>query len=108
MSLVVSSFYLYIILILKIYQTRNYQNLSIYQKFIYPKCRIRLHSEVMNNKCGDNIQHLFKDIDSLMYEVCTKAFNEDMWAMKDNFEFPSYPKSNSFYDPTNNKMMGKF
>ena len=43
-----------------------------------------------------------------MYEVCTDDFYHDMWAMKDEFDLARYPKSCSFYDPTNNKMVGMF
>ena len=31
-----------------------------------------------------------------------------MWAIKDEFELASYPKSTHFYDPINNKVVGKF
>ena len=62
----------------------------------------------MKKKYGENIQLLFTDTDSLMYEVCTDDFYHDMWAMKDEFDLPSYPKSSTFYEPTNNKMVGKF
>ena len=28
--------------------------------------------------------------------------------MKEQFDLASYPKSSAFYDPTNNKVVGKF
>ena len=36
------------------------------------------------------------------------TFYQDMWAMKKEFDLASYPKSSPFYDPTNNKVVGKF
>ena len=69
---------------------------------------IRFHYDVMKKKYGENIQLLFTDTDSLMYEVCTDDFYQDMWAMKGEFDLASYPKSSPFYDPTNNKVVGKF
>ena len=42
-----------------------------------------------------------------MCEVCTDDFFQDMGARKWNFDFASYPKSSPFYDPTNNKVVGK-
>ena len=59
-------------------------------------------------KYRDNIQLLFTDTDSLMNEVCIEDFYQDMWAMKEEFDLASYPKSSPFYDATNNKVVGKF
>ena len=64
--------------------------------------------DVMKKKYGDNIQLLFTDTDWLMYEVCTNDFYQDMSAMKDEFDLASYPKSSTFFDATNNKVVGKF
>ena len=69
---------------------------------------IRFHYEVMKQKYGDNIQFLFTDTDSFIYEVSTEDFYQDMWAMKDEFDLASYPKSRPFYDTSNNKVVGKF
>ena len=69
---------------------------------------MRFHYDVMKKKYGNNIGLLFTDTDSLMYEVCTDDFYQDMWAMKEEFDLASYPKSSPFYDPTNNKLVGKF
>ena len=62
----------------------------------------------MKKKYGDNIQHLFTDTESLMYDLCTDDFYHDMWAMKDEFDLATYPKSSPFFDPTNKKVVGKF
>ena len=65
------------------------------------------HYDVLKKKYGDNLQRLLTDTESLMYEVCTEDFYQDMWVMKDEFHLASYPKSSHFYDPTNNKVVGK-
>ena len=62
----------------------------------------------MKNNYGDNIRLLFTDTDSLMYEICTDDFYHDMWGMKENFDLASSPKTSTFYDGTNNKLVGKF
>ena len=62
----------------------------------------------MMKKYGENIQLLFNDSDSLMNEVCTNEFYQDMWAMKEEFDLASYPKISHFYDHTNNNVLGKF
>ena len=62
----------------------------------------------MKKKYGENIKHLFTYTDSLMSEVCTDDFYQDMWAMKGDFDLACYPKSSPFYDPTKNKVVGKF
>ena len=61
----------------------------------------------MKRKYGDNLHLLCTDTDYLMDEVCTDDFYQDMWAMKEEFDLASCPKS-PFYDPTNNKLVGKF
>ena len=61
----------------------------------------------MTKKYGENIQLLFTDTDSLMYEVCTNDFYQRMWAMMEEFDLASYPKSSQFYDPTIIKVIGK-
>ena len=62
----------------------------------------------MKKRYGDNIRLLFTDTDSLMYEVCTDDFYHEMWSMKEHFDLASYPKTSTFYDGTNNKVVGKF
>ena len=62
----------------------------------------------MKNKYGDKIRVFFIDTDSLMYDVCTNDYYQDVWARKEEYDLASYPKSSSFYDPTNNNVVGKF
>ena len=46
---------------------------------------------MMKKKYGDTIGLLFTDTDSLMYELCTDDFYQDMWAMKEEFDITSDP-----------------
>ena len=59
-------------------------------------------------KYGDRIQILFSETDSLIYIICTDYFNQGMWAMKEQFDPASYPKSRPFSDASNNKVVGNF
>ena len=62
----------------------------------------------MKKKYWETIQLLFTDTDSLMNEVCTDDFYQDMWARNGEFDLASYAKSSPFYDPINNRVVGKF
>ena len=67
----------------------------------------RFHYDVIKKKYGQRAQLLFTDTDSLMYEIATDDVYEDMWAMKEHFDLAEYPKTSCFYDPQNNKVVGK-
>ena len=43
-----------------------------------------------------------------MYEIETEDAYLDMWNDRDLFDFAGYPKTSEYYDPTNNKVIGKF
>ena len=62
---------------------------------------------MIKKKYGLRAQLLFTDTDSLMYEIATADVYEDMWTMKEHFDFAEYPKTSRFYDPQNNKVVGK-
>ena len=62
----------------------------------------------MKNKYGDNIRLICTDTDSLMYEIRTDDFYHDMWGIKEHLDLASYPKTSTFYDGMNNKVVGKF
>ena len=59
-------------------------------------------------KYGQKAQLLFTDTDSLMLEIETEDIYRDMRQHKDLFDFSGYPKEHACYDPTNNKVIGKF
>ena len=57
---------------------------------------------------GQKAQLLFTDTDSLMLEIETDDIYQDMKKHKELFDFSGYPKDHACYDPTNNKVIGKF
>ena len=59
-------------------------------------------------KYGDKAQLLFTDTDSLMLEIETSDIYRDMKQHKELFDFSGYPKEHFCFDPTNNKVIGKF
>ena len=59
-------------------------------------------------KYGDKAQLLFTDTDSLMLEIETADIYRDLKQHKELFDFSGYPKQHFCYDPTNNKVIGKF
>ena len=61
----------------------------------------------MKARYGEKAQLLFTDTDSLMYEIVTEDVYRDMWEMKEHFDLSEYPHTSPFYDPTNNKVVGK-
>jgi hypothetical protein len=67
------------------------------------------HYNFMHKKFKpENVELLFTDTDSLCYHIK----NEDPYKViaenKDMFDLASYPKDHKLYDPTNNKVIGKF
>ena len=50
---------------------------------------------------------LFTDTDSLVYDIKTKDVYEDFYLDKDLFDLSNYPLSSKFFDPVNNKVIGK-
>ena len=58
-------------------------------------CFTRFHYDTIMKKYGNKIQLLFRETNSLMYEVITEDFYQDMWPMKE-FDLARYPKSSPF------------
>ena len=56
----------------------------------------------------DNLDLLFTDTDSLCYHIKNKDPFEFMFNNKNLFDLSNYDKNNKLYDPTNNKVIGKF
>jgi len=55
-----------------------------------------------------NVELLFTDTDSLCYHIKRQDPYEIIEQNKDKFDLASYPKDHKLYDPTNNKVIGKF
>ena len=50
---------------------------------------------------------LFTDTDSLAYELKSEDVYEEFFKHTDLFDFSNYPKDSRFFDPTNQKVIGK-
>ena len=50
---------------------------------------------------------MFRDTDSLVYEIETKDVYEDFYGNKNLFDFSDYPWNLKFFDPVNKKVIGK-
>jgi len=69
----------------------------------------KFHYDYVMNKYGYERAHLLlTDTDSLLYEIETEDIYEDMNADEDEFDFARYSKSSKYYNPKNNKVLGKF
>ena len=51
---------------------------------------------------------LFTDTDSLTYEIKSKYVYEEFFEHKHLFNLSNYPKDSIFFDPVNEKVIGKF
>ena len=69
------------------------------------------HYYYIKKKYGDKAKLLFTDIDSLMYEIETEDFYEDIRAdVKDRFDTSNFPKEHESGIPTrcNKRVLGMF
>ena len=57
------------------------------------------HYKYIKNKFDTKL--LFTDTDSLVYEIKTEGFYEDLYQDKDLFDFGDYPLDSKFLDPAN-------
>lgn len=65
------------------------------------------HYNVMRPKFGDNLNLLFTDTDSLMYEIFTDDIYEDMIQFQDYFDTSNYDKGSPVYSTKFKKIPGK-
>ena len=66
------------------------------------------HFNYIKKKYGPRAKLGFTHTDSLTYEIQTKDAYKDFGADKDKFDNIDYPKASPFFDPTNEKVIGKF
>ena len=59
------------------------------------------------NKFCNESRLLFKDTDSLMYEIKTEDIYEDFSNDKEMFDFSSYSTKSKYYDHSNKLVVGK-
>lgn len=59
---------------------------------------------------GDDINLLMTDTDSLILEVRTESFHDDLlrYHLMDEFDFSKYPKDHPHFSLSNDKVLGKF
>ena len=67
----------------------------------------RFHYDYFMKK-SPAVKMLFTDTDSLMYWVETAAIYNELFAEGEHFDFASVDKARPFFDPCNNKVIGKF
>ena len=67
------------------------------------------HYDYIQKEFGDSAQLLFTDTDSLMYHISDCNPYEKFYRDRQKyFDFASFPSSHKYYDPGNNKVIGKF
>ena len=54
-----------------------------------------------------DIELLFTDTDSLIYEIKSEDVYEKFFKAKYLFDFSNYRKDSNFFDPVNKKLIGK-
>ena len=64
-----------------------------------------LHYKYIKRKCNNKL--LFTDTGSLVYEIKTADVYEDFYKDKNLFDFSDYPLDSKFFDPANEKVIGK-
>ena len=68
----------------------------------------KFHYDHMKPQYNENIKLLGQDTDSLIYHIKTEDLYKDMQEHNEQYDFGSYPEKHFLYDPTNNKVQGKF
>ena len=63
------------------------------------------HYKYIKSKFDVNL--LFTDTDSLVYEIKAEDIYEDFYKDKNLFDFSDYPLHSKFFDPVNKKVIGK-
>lgn len=66
------------------------------------------HYRVMKNKFGDNLQLLYTDTDSLLYEISDENMISKLGELAEYFDFSNYPSSHCLYNAEKKKVPGYF
>jgi hypothetical protein len=76
---------------------------------ISKNCMYDFYYDVMKQKYNNNLKLLYMDTDSLIMEIKTTDFYDDIKCMINNFDTSDYPKDNIYGLPlVNKKVLGKF
>ena len=65
----------------------------------------RFHYKYIKRK--HNAKLLFTDRDNLVYKIKTQGVYEGFYENKSLFDFIDYPEDSKFFDPANEKVIGK-
>ena len=65
------------------------------------------HYKYVGRKYDNYVKFLFRDSDSLFYEIKTDDVCEDFYKNKNLFDCSNYPEYSIFFDPVNKKVIGK-
>ena len=65
------------------------------------------HYDYIKSKYEDNSRLLFKDTDSIMYEINTEDAYEDFSSNKKMFDISNYSSKSKYYDNSNKLVIGK-
>ena len=57
---------------------------------------------------GNKAKSLFRDTDSLTYEIEMEDVYKDVWNDKDMFDNSDYPENSSYYCNANKKVISRF
>jgi hypothetical protein len=74
-------------------------------------CMFSFHYDVMKKHYGDKIKMLYTDTDSLVYEIKTEDFYDDIQQnkeFKNTFDFSEYSRKHPLFDKVNKAVPGKF
>ena len=61
------------------------------------------HHNYIKKKYNNKAKLLFKDTDSLTYEIETEDVYKDFWSDKDKFDNSKYPENSPYFDKLNKK-----
>ena len=64
--------------------------------------------DVLKQKYKENIRLIYTDTDSYVLKTMTNDVYDDFNTIKEHMDFSGYDKNHQCYDPTNNKVLGKF
>ena len=65
------------------------------------------HYDYIKNKYDNKSKLLFKDTDSLMYEIKTGDVSENFSSNKEMYDFSNYSTKSKYYDDSNKLVIGK-
>ncbi|KAL9984486.1 hypothetical protein ACROYT_G006784, partial [Oculina patagonica] len=70
-------------------------------------CMYDFYYNNLKKKYGENIELLYTDTDSLLLEVKTEDFYEDMLEDKESYDTSNYPLEHRLFSTKNKKVLGK-